>query len=82
LATNAVLHARTSFTASLEGFDACVFLTVLDGSVSRPQLVHAGSMAADGRGLTIVEELSDDWGVHDTSTGGKWVWVAFDRAGN
>jgi hypothetical protein len=82
LATNAMLHAQTPFTASLEGFDDFVFLTVLDGSGSQPLRLQAGSMAVGGRGLSIVEELSSDWGVHDTNTGGKWIWAAFDRATN
>jgi hypothetical protein len=39
-------------------------------------------MAADGRGPILVEELTSNSGVHDTSTGGKCVWAAFDRATN
>jgi hypothetical protein len=58
LATNAILHARTPFTVTLDGFDDLVFLTVMDGSVmdgsgSPPARVTARPMMQGCRGLAV-----------------------------
>ena len=78
LATNALLHADTPFVIDLHATDATVVLTVADGSVSMPARGDAESSSTSGRGLSIVDELSRDWGVTRGVDGGKSVWAVFD----
>lgn len=78
LATNAMVHARTPFTVTLGGFEDTVFLAVLDGSRVGPTLVVAGGMDTSGRGVSIVQTLSREWGFTDGASGGKSVWAEFD----
>lgn len=77
LATNAVRHANTPFTVALEQVDRSVLLTVSDGSPVPPvrptnDLLHTG-----GRGLTIVDLVSRDWGVTRRPGEAKSVWASF-----
>ena len=78
LATNAMVHAQTPFTVTLGGFEDTVFLAVLDGSRVGPTLVIARDLDTSGRGVSIVQTLSRDWGVRDRTSGGKTVWAEFD----
>ena len=74
LATNAVLHARTSFTVTVGVDDAGVRVAVTDAAPGRPRLPrHGDTSATTGRGLRIIAQLSADWGVevHDA---GKTTW--------
>jgi anti-sigma regulatory factor (Ser/Thr protein kinase) len=73
--TNAVLHARTSVTLSIETIDTVAHIEVRDGSPVQPR-VHAFSpTAATGRGLRLLDLLAKRWGVEaDPRTGGKVVW--------
>jgi anti-sigma regulatory factor (Ser/Thr protein kinase) len=79
LATNAVLHARTAFTVTLEGRARSVLLTVRDGSPTPPQPSHAGpaGLATSGRGLVIVNVLSESSGVTRWHGDTKSVWASF-----
>jgi anti-sigma regulatory factor (Ser/Thr protein kinase)/anti-anti-sigma regulatory factor len=74
LVANVVRHAHTTmeFTAGLR--DGRIFLAVRDGSRRLPQPADPGFTDADGRGLRLVKELSDDWGVLPV-TDGKVVWT-------
>ena len=78
LATNAMVHAATSFTVSLHAFEETLLLEVEDGSSKGPSLVAAQVLDTSGRGVAIVDLLSSDWGV-DTHAegGGKSVWAEF-----
>ena len=78
LATNAMLHAQTPFTVSLRAFDATLRLEVVDGSNVVPSMVVAGSLDTYGRGVTMVQALSRDWGVLPRTSDGKSVWAEFD----
>ncbi|WP_254185460.1 ATP-binding protein [Nocardioides panacis] len=79
LATNAVLHAGTRFTVSLHAFEDTLLLEVEDGSWTGPcQAVFAEPGAVSGRGLSIVNLLSRDWGVDTQAGGGKSVWAEFE----
>ena len=77
LATNAMLHARTPFTVSLEQLARGVLLTVRDGSPSAPESVEAKVMDTHGRGLFLVDYTSDDWGVTEEPGASKSVWASF-----
>jgi anti-sigma regulatory factor (Ser/Thr protein kinase) len=75
LATNAVLHAGTPFTVTVEGRDGSVLVTVRDGSATYPSQPTVELFTPHGRGLRIVDGLSLDWGV-SPAVGGKSVWAA------
>lgn len=74
LAANAVLHAATPFTVTVHKDGADFKIEVADGSSVMPQMKDHGQSAPTGRGLRIVDRLTDDWGV-DLTEGGKVVWV-------
>lgn len=74
LATNAVVHARSSFevAVSTEGDRLRIEVSDADPGVPQVQWVPAG--ATSGRGLLIVETLAAAWGVQPREGGGKTVW--------
>ena len=74
LATNAVVHAGSSFSVGARDEGGQVRVSVRDNSPVRPRLRDDGVMAISGRGLHLVAALSSDWGV-DVSGDGKTVWV-------
>ncbi|MEP6760143.1 MAG: ATP-binding protein [Sporichthyaceae bacterium] len=47
---------------------------VRDGSRDMPKPREAGVWEESGRGLGLLERLSDDWGVDPEPGGGKQVW--------
>ena len=77
LVTNAVEHARTPFTVTVDLTGDRVRVEICDGDAAQPVTVHAPSETdVGGRGLRIVATLSDRWGV-EPDVGGKSVW--FER---
>jgi len=83
LLTNSIEHARTtSVGICLIVTDRTVLLEVNDSDAARlPTRKSPGLDDTSGRGLLIVEELSDRWGVQ-ADDHGKTVWceVAVPRA--
>jgi anti-sigma regulatory factor (Ser/Thr protein kinase) len=77
LATNAVSHARTPFVVTLSQMDGVVRLAVQDGSTSVPIRATPRVMDLGGRGVALVESLSQDWGVSSDGFGSKSVWACF-----
>jgi anti-sigma regulatory factor (Ser/Thr protein kinase) len=78
LATNALVHAQTPFSVTIAGDDRSVLLTVRDGSTVVPARRTAQVLATSGRGLAIVEQLSQRWGAETDAAGTKSVWAWFD----
>jgi anti-sigma regulatory factor (Ser/Thr protein kinase) len=80
LATNALVHAQTAFTVILEGRENSVLLTVRDGSpmAPGPSLGVPPGMDIAGRGLLIVNLMSQTWGVADQDGTAKSVWASFE----
>ncbi len=75
LVTNSVRHAASEFVLSLERDDARIRVAVSDEGEQRPSLRDPGPTEQSGRGLQIVDALSDDWGVTETAGhSGKTVW--------
>jgi anti-sigma regulatory factor (Ser/Thr protein kinase) len=73
--TNAILHARTTVTLTVEVSDEVVRIAVRDGSPMRPRLHAFAPTSATGRGLRLLDALARRWGVDaDPVTGGKIVW--------
>lgn len=77
LATNAVQHARTPFTVTVEWSGLTVTVKVADGSPQVPAGPLQDLMATHGRGLQLLDALSLSWGVSVQAGGGKAVWARF-----
>jgi anti-sigma regulatory factor (Ser/Thr protein kinase) len=74
LATNALRHAETSFSIRVDQARGTVRVEVSDGGEGRPAVRSPEPSEPSGRGLRIVESLSDAWGVTAASGAGKTVW--------
>ena len=74
LATNAVVHAGSGFTVSLNHDGSVVRLAVGDGAAAVPQRAPGGTQAPRGRGIPIVEAVASRWG-HFALDRGKLVWA-------
>ena len=77
LATNALVHAQTAFTVTLEGLEGAVLLTVRDGSRALPTRRAPQTLDTGGRGLDIVDIVSLEWGTNEDDAGSKAVWATF-----
>lgn len=73
LATNAVLHAGTTFVVRLTLEDDRLRLEVKDNSPVAPVVRHYGDESTTGRGMRLVVELSETWGV-EPHRKSKSVW--------
>lgn len=78
LATNAVLHARTSFAVQVTMTPTVIRVSVTDGSPILPERRNYSFLHPTGRGLHLVDSLSDRWGVN-LEPPGKTVWFELDR---
>jgi len=63
LATNCVLHANSDFMMTIEQTGRHVRVDVADKGTGRVATRLAGPAEVSGRGLAIVDRLSDTWGV-------------------
>lgn len=73
LVTNAVLHGAPPITVRVECDGARLLVSVTDGSSDPAQLRDAGPDAVSGRGIRLVDFISDQWGVQPAEPG-KDVW--------
>ena len=84
LATNAVQHASTDFEVAIDVAPdgRHVRVAVSDAAESFPVPQDTDTESSDGRGLHIVRELADAWGI-DVRRGrpGKTVWFWLLLAG-
>jgi anti-sigma regulatory factor (Ser/Thr protein kinase) len=80
LATNAILHAGTDFAVQVEITPERICVEVSDSGGGQPRVRYTSPRSLSGRGLRIVESLSDDWGVtaHPRQRG-KTVWFTLAR---
>ncbi|MGN5633237.1 ATP-binding protein [Streptomyces sp. AC154] len=79
LATNALLHGAPpgrEFSVDIHRTEDLVRLEVRDSGPGRPMVQQPGDYACSGRGLHLVRELADDFGVDDHVVG-KTVWLVF-----
>ncbi|MFF5445774.1 SpoIIE family protein phosphatase [Streptomyces sp. NPDC012888] len=77
LMTNALVHTEGGGLLSLRLTpDGRVRVEVEDSSSALPHRREAGDWAVSGRGLMLVDRLSDGWGVEPRG-GGKCVWCEF-----
>jgi len=75
--TNAILHAGTPIEVTLR-LDGGLRVEVADGSEHLPVRRRYATTAGTGRGLMMLEELADAWGVQ-RRPGGKVVWFELGR---
>lgn len=80
LVTNAVHASRALGQASpvrlwLLADSARVLVIVWDASPHLPVCADVSAEAESGRGLVLVEAISDQWGTIATPAGGKTVWA-------
>ncbi len=79
LVTNALLHTEGAAIVTLRvltGAARRVRLEVEDSSSALPRRREAGESGVSGRGLLLVDRLTDVWGVESRGTG-KCVWCEF-----
>jgi anti-anti-sigma factor len=75
LVTNTVIHARTELRLRVELRGDLLHLAVRDGNPWMLRLVAIpGPEAEGGRGLWLVDQLAQAWGVNRHPDGGKVVW--------
>lgn len=65
---------------SLAAQGRSVLCVVVDAGRSAPEVRQPGELAESGRGLHIIECLSDDWGWTVPGPAGKAVWATFSTA--
>jgi anti-sigma regulatory factor (Ser/Thr protein kinase) len=80
LVTNALLHARTTLTLTLELGRDRVRVSVEDASQAPATLRRYRSDSLTGRGLGVVASLSHRWGIN-AEPDGKTVWAELGLAG-
>jgi anti-sigma regulatory factor (Ser/Thr protein kinase) len=77
LVTNSVRYSSPTLMLSIECLGSNLKVRVRDGSTALPQQRRARDDDEAGRGLALVEALSDAWGVErvsDEDGSGKAVW--------
>jgi anti-sigma regulatory factor (Ser/Thr protein kinase) len=74
LVTNAVQHTRsTLLTLTLIAQNTQLRVCLHDNDPRPPKPRPASTWDLGGRGLHLIQELSDAWGTRPTPSG-KWVW--------
>jgi serine/threonine-protein kinase RsbW len=74
LATNSIRHAHAEFELTVANVDGEIRVEVTDRAGGEPRMRRAGPDDPTGRGLQIVDLLSDAWGVEHRADTGKTVW--------
>lgn len=79
LLANAVLHGPPDGIVGvrLQTSDTVLRVTVTDRDTTVPVVLHPDPIEPSGRGMAIVEAMSNRWGV-DLGSGGKAVWFEVD----
>ena len=75
LATNSVRHAESEFEVGIDRTPDAIRIEVTDAGPGSPVVRSPDPAGPSGRGLYIVEQLADEWGVRRADgTGEKTVW--------
>ncbi|MGO9821470.1 MAG: ATP-binding protein [Solirubrobacteraceae bacterium] len=74
LATNSIRHAMRGFQLTIACERDAVRIEVTDRGGGNPRMQSPGPDEPTGRGLRIVNELADAWGVQLSAKDGKTVW--------
>jgi anti-sigma regulatory factor (Ser/Thr protein kinase) len=78
LTSNCVRHAETSFDVSVHVRED-IKVEVRDTGGGEPRRLSPGPEEPSGRGLMIVQAMSDSWGV-EAASAGKKVWFKLARS--
>ncbi|WBP84598.1 ATP-binding protein [Kitasatospora cathayae] len=84
LGANAIVHgcggdrADVRLTAALTHTPGVLRMSVTDSGRGRPEHRRADEVVTSGRGLCLVEAVTDRFGVDDLRAGGKTVWAEID----
>ena len=78
LATNSVLHAGSAVDVEVTVGDAEVRVVVSDSDPATPRVGACDLRSTFGRGMALVDRLSDGWGVAPRPPG-KGVWFSLSR---
>jgi anti-sigma regulatory factor (Ser/Thr protein kinase) len=81
LATNCVRYVESDITVTVERTAERVRVDVADCGHGEIEMKDPDPNDPTGRGLRIVDRLSDSWGVEDAPGDGKSVWFTLDFAG-
>ena len=74
LATNAVIHARTTYSVTVSVEDDRVRIEVADGSPVTARRCRYSATSGTGRGLGMIEDTAEAWGIEVQPPRGKVVW--------
>ena len=74
LLTNALVHGGVP-TVLLELRAGVLHVAVADSSGAAPTVQPGTTTRTSGRGLFLVEQLADEWGVEEIGSYGKTVWA-------
>jgi anti-sigma regulatory factor (Ser/Thr protein kinase) len=80
LATNCIRHERASFHITILGTTREIRIEVTDAGTGTPMMRSPGPDEPSGRGLQIVDMLSERWGVVREQPSGKTVWFTVPAA--
>ena len=80
LTTNCIKHAHSPFSVSLISNHQAICVEITDQGTGTPTRQPLDSQSATGRGLQIVDELADSWGVTAENVSGKTVWFTIEAA--
>ena len=72
--TNAVLHGAPPITVRVECDGNRLLVSVTDRNPEPARVRDAGPEDVSGRGIRLVDIISDEWGVKPRSGAGKDVW--------
>lgn len=83
LATNSIRHGGSGFRLRIATTHKEIRVEVTDSAGGEPRMRFPAPDEPHGRGLQIVEMLSDAWGVEQPRSRGKTVWftISGDRDG-
>jgi anti-sigma regulatory factor (Ser/Thr protein kinase) len=78
LVSNAVLYGKGDELRLRLVVDDDVLIEIWDGNRAAPHIQPRETASTSGRGLQIVEALSNQWGYRGVRNDGKWVWFRID----
>jgi hypothetical protein len=83
LATNAFIHGGSGFEVTIERTRAFIRVEVSDEGTGAPALQSPTPSELHGRGLQIVTQLSNEWGIsREPEHAGKTVWFKVNTLGD
>ena len=78
LLANVALHARTPCSVTVVATADRLRVEVEDGSPILPRLQHFAIDTTTGRGLRLVDQLAESWGIDRVATG-KRIWFCLEH---